>query len=443
MLLFILLPFFGTYCGNTITYYVPFLGEVYELTSFLWTHIEDALKAALIFIFSMWSYLKSLLVSTISKKQEHLFNALTYKTDSFPKTPNSNNINLADNVAKNHAPIEMMYCLANSTKQLGNLKQTPVLSDVFTQIHFDSWNIDDCLDNDFVPVSDSGNFLQISNLEHMYTILPKQVFEIHQLDIESSNLNKISSYNTALSLTGLNTQEALKLSKEDRWLVRNSLMSENLILNSNAFTQSKKLLGTNFLNSNIASKNVWTSTKLNNNGSENTNNFLSNIQELLIKQPDSNNKLNSSPYLNNNMANFDLFENSRFWLTKKYFFTNQLKNNTYSLTSSNITVTSNNVYDTAQIYNILVNNQTQNLNVQLTNLTLHGRNDKTELNNLTSNSAFDLHIGSSDFDLLKSTNLSFINKLTHSTSNNNLTYFTTLPYQTLKINTRRVNFENK
>jgi hypothetical protein len=53
-------------------------------------------------------------------------------------------------------------------------------------------------------------------LESSYVLLPREVLEIHQLDIESANLAKITSYNTALSLTGLNTQSALKSSKEDR-----------------------------------------------------------------------------------------------------------------------------------------------------------------------------------------------------------------------------------
>lgn len=441
---FILLPFFGTYYGNTLTYYVPFLGEIYELLSFVWTHIEDMLKALLMFVFSTWSYLKSLITSTLSKRQEHLYNTLTFKIKPLTTPVTQSNLNVADNVTRNHAPIEMMYCLANSTNKLGNLKHAPVMPEIFNQIHFDSWNINDCLDSDFINTADVVEFLQLSNLEHSYTILPKQVFEIHQLDIESSNLNKISAYNVALSLTNLNTQEALKTSKEDRWLLRNSLMSENLILNSNAFTQSKKLLGTNFLNSDMSSKNVWTSAKLNSNGTDNTNNFLANIQELLMKQSTSATTLSNLPSMGNDMSNFDLFENSRFWLTKKYFFTNQLKNNTYSLTSVNgtsSTILNNN--NATEVYNILVSTQAQSLNNQLSNLTLSVPADKDSLLKAYTNSTFDIHVGSNDLDLLKTTNLSFINKLTYSTSNNNLTYFTTLPYNILTPTNSNVKFENK
>ena len=421
-------PFFGTYYGNTLTSYVPLLGEVYELVSFAWTHFEDLLKALLISIFSTWSYLKSLLTNNIAQKQKHFYNSIKSPINKLDtKSYRTGGIVLSENATKNHAPIEMMYCLAHATKQLGNLKHSPSTLTDFSKIHFDSWNIDDCLDSDFYPTINYDKFLELSALEYSYTASPKQTFIIHQLDIESSNLNKISSYNTALSLTGLNTQEALKASKEDRWLLRNSLLSENLIINSNAFTQSKKLLGVNFLNSDVASKNVWASTKLNSVGSDSTSNFLSNLQELFLNQSVNNNQLTHKPHLNNNMENFDFFENSRMWLTKKYFFTNQLKNNTVALTTLRNNIdryAGNNEY----LFSILSGTQSQNLNLQLSNIALTLNPVNTNMYLLNVPVPFDIHVGSGDLDLLKLNNLSFINKLTHSTSNNNLNYFTVLPY---------------
>jgi len=41
--------------------------------------------------------------------------------------------------------------------------------------------------------------------------------------------------------------------------------------------------------------------------------------------------LNATPA---NLQNFDFFEESRLWTTKKYFFTNQLKSNTLTLTNT-------------------------------------------------------------------------------------------------------------
>jgi hypothetical protein len=96
----------------------------------------------------------------------------------------------------------------------------------------------------------------ISDIEQFYAVSSTSKTFIGQLDTESSSLNKTGTYDIALSITNLNTQDALRNAKQDRWLVRNSLLSENLVINSNAFTQSKKLLGVNFLNSEAASSNV-------------------------------------------------------------------------------------------------------------------------------------------------------------------------------------------
>lgn len=390
----------------------------------------------------MWSHIKTLLINNITQKQKHVYNSVAPSHGKFEsKLTKQGNIALSENAAKNHAPIEMMYCLAQATNQLSNLKQTPRVPTDFSKIHFDSWNIDDCLDPDFCSTINYDKFLELSTLEYSYTATPKQVFIIHQLDIESSNLNKITSYNTALSLTGLNTQEALKASKEDRWLLRNSLLSENLIINSNAFTQSKKLLGVNLLSSDIASKNVWTSTKLNGVSGENTSSFLANLQELFVNQQSSVNKSTNAPHLSNNLTNFDLFENSRMWLTKKYFFTNQLKNNTVSLSQlqgSNYTSSTTNEH----LFNILVNTQSQDLNVQLYNLSLVSNSVNTTPKTSSVPTVFDVHLGFGDLDLLRLNNLSFINKLTHSTSGSNLNYFTVLPY-TITTDLSNLKFNNK
>ena len=106
------------------------------------------------------------------------------------------------------------------------------------------------------------------------------------------------------------------------------------------------------------------------------------------------------------MTNFDLFENSRMWVNKKYFFTNQLKNNTVSLSSvqgnAHVSPGSN-----EHLFNILVNTQSQNLNAQLYNLvlTLSSVDGNVQISNASA--VFDIHVGSGDMDLLKLNNLFF------------------------------------
>ena len=422
-----LLPFFGTYYGGLITTNVPFAGEFYEIVCFAWTHLEDLAKSITIITFSTWSYFKSYLLFRSSHDTNYLNNP-THKLN-----PNLSRVTtstlapkLADNSVACSSPIEIMYYLSNATKGVNTLDCS--LHNPFIQLdnlivdHYTSSSTTEQLN---VP----HNFLSTSSIEHSFVATPKSNFNVYQLDLNSASLNEVSSYNVALSLTGLNTQESLKTSKEDRWLLRNSLLSESIIINSNSFTQSKKLLGVNFLSSDSASKNVWNSTKLNALTSAESSSFISNLQELFSLKTSNNQSLAHNTQASTDTSNFNFFENSRMWLTKKYFFTNQLKNNHKALNiiNSAVPIVHQNTSNT-YLFDTLTSLQQQNPNSQLVNLTLSLKSNSTKL--LTSGSTFtyDMYLSGGDLDMLKQSNLSFLNKLTYSTSNNNLNYFTVLPY---------------
>ena len=432
--LIVLTGFLGKYYGNVLFEYIPFLGEVYETLSFSWTACEDWGKAGVIAVYSLWSHFKIKLVNKFHSKQQHIYNTLA----SFqkPKTRYylpALNIELSETEARNHQVIEMWYRLNHSTQSLGNVNSAPTLPLDDSVYHYDSWNIYECLDDDFVPFVNYDTYGQIMEVESSYSLLPKEVLEIHQLDIESANFNKISAYNLALSLTGLNTQEALRSSKEDRWLLRNSLLSENLILNSNAFTQSKKLLGVNFMNSDTASKNVWSSSKLNSLGASNASNFLTNVQELFLKNDVKVNTLSSNSQANVDMSNFNFFEDSRMWLTKKYFFTSQLKSNIKSITSTYEIQPPKTGLSNDTAFNILVNAQTHDPISQLTNVALSLPCSIKLGSNLHTKKHANNYLALGDNDLLRSSNLVFMNKLTSSTSTFNLNYYTSLPNKAITL----------
>lgn len=434
LLLIILTGFLGKYCGHILFEYVPFLGEVYETLSFSWTVFEDWGKAGILAVYSLWSRFKAKLVAKFYSKQQHIYNTLASLQK--PKTRYylpALNIELSETEARNHQVIEVWYKLNHSTRSLGNVNSAPTLPLDDSVYHYDSWNIYECLDDDFAPFVNHDTYGQIMSIELNYGLLPKEVLEIHQLDIESANFNKISAYNLALSLTGLNTQEALRSSKEDRWLLRNSLLSENLILNSNAFTQSKKLLGINFMNSDTASKNVWASSKLNSLGASNASNFLTNVQELFLKNDIKVKALSSNPQTNADMSNFEFFEDSRMWLTKKYFFTSQLKSNIKSITSTYEIQPSKTDLNNNTAFNILVNAQAHDPMFQLTSAALSlPCSTKLWSNPYTKKYAND-YLALGDNDLLRSSNLVFMNKLTSSTSTSSLNYYTSLPRKAIKL----------
>lgn len=115
------------------------------------------------------------------------------------------------------------------------------------------------------------------------------------------------------------------------------------------------------------------------------------------------------------------------WLVKKYFFTNQLKNNlTQSslvpITDPAISPLHENTYN----YTLLLSLYNQSPQNQLNYLTFSTRHLTTESAADAVSSTYDFYISTGDLDLLRSNNLSFLNKLTYSTSNEGLKYYTTL-----------------
>jgi hypothetical protein len=324
-------------------------------------------------------------------------------------------------------PIEIMYKLVHASKSVQDLNSLTTVKSSESHLYSDNLNITNYLSYQNAYTANKPKLLTMATLENSYTATPKHSAFIQQFDTESANINKISTYNTALAVTNLNTQEALRNAKQDRWLVRNSLLSENLILNSNAFTQSKKLLGVNFLNSDAASKNVWNSTKLHSLDNSTSTNFISNLQELFSNQPLQNNHTSQLNFTNPNLDNFNFFENSRMWLVKKYFFTNQLKNNltqasVVPLNSSTPNALRTNTYS----YTLFLNLYNQNPQNQLSYLTLFVQPSNASSDTTSITSMYDFYINAGDADILKSNNLSFLNKLTYSTSNEDLKYYTTL-----------------
>ena len=202
--------------------------------------------------------------------------------------------------------------------------------------------------------------------------------------------------------------------------MRNSLLSDSLSVNSNAFTQSKKLLGINTLSAGSNDKNVWASTKLNATSNERALDFISHLQELFNNKTLVNNQLNLSNHFNSTLVNFNSFEHSRMWLTKKYAFTEQLQSNlTLPSTSTSTTNFRNPQLEYLEPSTTLffLGPKTQ---INYLSLTLIGAQDfSTECFKGVPN----FHVTAGGSMGFKSNNMVFLNKLTHSTPLINLPYF--------------------
>ena len=104
----------------------------------------------------------------------------------------------------------------------------------------------------------------------------------------------------------------LNLGKENRWLMKNSLLSYDIITKASATTHVKKLYGSNQSNSNISGANIWASNKLS--GYDNFTGL------------DSDRLKSSGAFINNTLLNnpsllhLNNLEESFFWLVKRFKF---------------------------------------------------------------------------------------------------------------------------
>ena len=125
--------------------------------------------------------------------------------------------------------------------------------------------------------------------------------------------------------------------------------------------------------------------------------------------------------------NFNFFENSQIWNTKKYFFTNQLKHNLIQLQNtpvSNTDVTQPTTLNTIKL-NLLLNTQNQVLTNQVTGLYLSNLlpltslNLNTQLVNTNSTSS-NINFSDVDKDHLVLFNSNFLTTLVTSSAVNQL-----------------------
>lgn len=172
----------------------------------------------------------------------------------------------------------------------------------------------------------------ITELESKYVNSAK----LSSYNLKNLNLNLNNFYNvTGLlkSPTGFdfNIHSNLLTAQQQRWLAKNSLLSESIVPNSFLVTQAKKLIGYNTLNKDFSQKTLWLPTKASKLSSIESAVYFNNITGSVFKDLKSLNILNTKSLISPNFDNLNFFENSRIWLFKKYFFTN---NQTLSLFTS-------------------------------------------------------------------------------------------------------------
>lgn len=232
--------------------------------------------------------------------------------------------------------------------------------------------------------------------------------------INNNILQTLNNQQFGIILNNLNIYTNLNQAKQDRWLLKNSLLSNSSVVDLNAFTQTKKLIGMNLFESTNTSRNIWNSSKMTQLTQTEELQKLSLFQSFLgfNKMDFSSNTLSLLNESSLGLKGFNWFETSSLWTTKKFFFTNQLKFNHTNITTdyNDITNYSNQTSNTE--FNFSTNLFNTNFNAQISSINTFVYS-KNLINSHKSNSSDTLlFLNLSDEDTLKSFTLNVVNTLT-------------------------------
>jgi hypothetical protein len=215
--------------------------------------------------------------------------------------------------------------------------------------------------------SETGSW-KPSQLHHNITnYQPNFHFDNKSLVINLNILNELSKSTHMNTLSNFNVFSNLNQSKQNRWLLKNSLLSNSTSSNFFQFTQAKALVGNSLYNSQGTSTNVWNSSKLSQLSSTNELKTLSFFKSnFLSTLSDNSTNLKINQNSTNTIHNFNFFEESQFWNIKKYYYSTQLKSNLIQLTNSKTsnTLTENMSTSTKSKLQLLLNCHMNSLSSQ-------------------------------------------------------------------------------
>ena len=263
-----------------------------------------------------------------------------------------------------------------------------------------------------------------------YVIGLHKLSNLKMYTLDLNTIQRVGPFQNTAILSNFNIYTNLGQSKQDRWLLRNSLLANSSSVDANAYTQTKKLLGTTALDSKSTSTNIWSSSKLSNLSNYTELSHLSSMQGLTagFNGTVSGNVSQLLATLPSDLDSLNLFESSRMWTTKKYFFLNQLQSNTVQVGTTHLVSTlptSDNALHTLNVFTTL-NNQDVSIQLNALMVSNFGVATPTQLRS-SGLLAGTNYTTLGDSDLLKSLNLCILDKVTSSTLQQGLGIFTLTP----------------
>ena len=338
-----LFSFFG-FTNNTGTIFIPaFLSEIKSLSFFLVAQATNALTLTFIKLGFLLLATKLYLIRLVGFNTGFVFETFsqTPSNTKFTKSESfiSNaNYTLTSTVKYDIGTLELVRNLSRSTHALARLQQTRTFQNFLDSTQRQPITLIEFLLHETLDFgyAEPCSYKPRQLYHGVNSYKPDFGFKNKSVTLDLKTLNALNNTSFMKNLSNLNVYTNLNQSKQNRWLLKNSLLANTSTTDLFKFTQAKSLVGNTLFDSSSTSHNMWNSSKLTqlSKTSELVNLALFqnvNLGKEFFAFSNNLSLLSATPA---NLQNFDFFEESRLWTTKKYFFTNQLKSNTLALTNT-------------------------------------------------------------------------------------------------------------
>jgi hypothetical protein len=342
--LLLIFSFFGIQIQNNASFTPVFVSEFCGLVFFIITQFSNIISLALLKLTFLLITLKTSLVQLFRFNSNFIFT--TFGSTS----PTKETYSATSQKVLDYSALKPTYNLTPEVITLSHSlsKVNLTLNKLYDSKRFDNF-IQSLQDLNKTNLNPEYLLFEITSISNNYNYLwrPQQLFQNTNtfsskmisankaINLSLIDLNSINNNSFSLGLSHLNIYNNINQSKQNRWLLKNSLLSNTTTTNLYYFTQSKTLIGNTLYNSLNTSSNIWTSAKFSQFAKSSELLNLSTFQSLINKQTSLQNTDNVklARWVPAGLKNLNFFENSNLWSTKKYFMTTQLRANTLKLSN--------------------------------------------------------------------------------------------------------------
>lgn len=164
----------------------------------------------------------------------------------------------------------------------------------------------------------------IANSESTYKLSNKSIKSFNGIINSNIKLSSFLKYDFKLQkITIANLSKNLNLAKENRWLWKNSILSDKIINDVNKTVHFKKLISNPELNENIISNSIWGSNRIKDN-----------LNALKLDKINFKKSLTLFTNSFSSPLNLNLYEDSLIWTTKRFSFTQKMNYNSQLIVSN-------------------------------------------------------------------------------------------------------------